>query len=324
MPDPDALYKEGFALLPRWREEGPDLEARRQRAMATLRQAGEAGSLDAAVYLASAAETAEERLRWAEAAARVGDARPLSTLVSNGDHPPWCGQRLLAAARDGQPWAQVALAAVYGSGMVFTDTGVEVATVEGAWGWLPAVADPDAEARRWWERAAAAGFAPAHLALAHEDKVEAPQAALDHVRAALAAGTLHPGHRAQAQGLLLRLLDRLDVALEERIAVRRGLAEAGDGPSATWLGDHHRKGQGLPKDLAAARAWYERGAAQADVDALRELGKLCEKGQGGPKDLDRARALYEQAAELGADRYARDRLVKRFGLQWYARGPGER
>jgi TPR repeat protein len=131
-----------------------------------------------------------------------------------------------------------------------------------------------------------------------------------------------PDKEASAQDLLVRLLDRVKAPIEARIAVRTRLAEAGDEASAAWIGDCHRKGTGVPKDLVQARARYER--ANGDVTALRELGKLCEKGQGGSKDLDRARALYEEAAELGADAYSRKRLAEKFGLTWYAKGPGER
>jgi TPR repeat protein len=74
------------------------------------------------------------------------------------------------------------------------------------------------------------------------------------------------------------------------------------------------------KDVTRARAMYEAPAADGHVDACRELAKLLEKGRGGPADRERARELYERAAELGADLYSRRRLVKAFGLEWYAPG----
>jgi TPR repeat protein len=223
------------------------------------------------------------------------------------------GQRLLDRARAGEPWALLALGSIYGMGMCYADTGVNVATVDGAYGWLPAVKDPDAEGLLLKRRAAEAGFAPASFTLAL-DKSHTAAEAPAHVQAAL-AGELPPKHRTRAQKLVGELLERVEAPIEEQLAVRRNLAEAGDSASAAWIGDCYRRGNGVPKDLAEARRWYER--AGGEVSALRELGKLWEKGQGGPKDLDRARALYEEAAELGADPWCRKRLAEKFGLTWY-------
>lgn len=312
----DALFRQGFSMLPRWGDDGPDADRRHAAALEVITRAAEAGSVEAMEHLAGAAETPEARFSWAVAAAKPGEYGELATLCTNGDNPPWCGERLLEAARAGEPWAALALAAVYGAGLEDAE-GVLVATVDGAWGWLPGVADPEAEARAWRERAAAGGDARAHLALALEGRFDAPDRALASARAAIAAGGLLPKALRRAGTLLVELLDRVEAPLPERIAAREGLAEGGHAESAAWLGDHHRRGEGVPADLARARAWYERAAAAGDVDGLRELGKLCETGKGGPKDLERARALYEQAAELGGDAYARRRLVKKFGLAWY-------
>jgi membrane associated rhomboid family serine protease len=52
------------------------------------------------------------------------------------------------------------------------------------------------------------------------------------------------------------------------------LARQGDPASQYMLGLQFAKGEGLPKDLRAAIAWYRRAAQQGDVKAQRELGLL--------------------------------------------------
>lgn len=78
----------------------------------------------------------------------------------------------------------------------------------------------------------------------------------------------------------------------------------------------------MAEDVIGAPSMYEAPAEGGQVDACRELAKLLEKDRGGPAARERARELYERAAELGADPYSRRRLVKAFGLEWYAPGKG--
>lgn len=314
----DALFREGMGQFPNWKEKGPDADAKRERALDTITRAAEAGSLDAATYLGTWARTPDDRARWARSAAERGELRAFDSLLTDADQPPALGLAVLAAARAGEPWAEHAVGKIYGMGMRNGD-GAWVATIDGSFGWMPGVSDPAAEARSWQERAAAHGFAPARVALANADRFERPKEALGHLRAALGSKPLTPSMRRYALTLLTQLLDLVGASMEERLSIREGLAEGGDGPSAAWLGDRYRKGDGVPKDLARARSWYERAVAAGDVDGMRELGKLCEKA----RDLDRARELYELAAEQGADAYSRGRLVKKFGLTWYAKGPDE-
>ena len=55
----------------------------------------------------------------------------------------------------------------------------------------------------------------------------------------------------------------------------------------------------LDKDDAAARALFEKAAAQNHPGALERMGAFAQEGRGGPKDKDAAKAYYERAAALG-------------------------
>ena len=52
-------------------------------------------------------------------------------------------------------------------------------------------------------------------------------------------------------------------------------------------------GQGVDRDYAKAREWYERAAAKGSASALRQLAELHAGGLGLRLDTTRARELYE-------------------------------
>ena len=58
-------------------------------------------------------------------------------------------------------------------------------------------------------------------------------------------------------------------------------------------------GKGGAQDDAAARALFEKAAAQNHPGALERMGAFAQAGRGGPKDSDAAKAYYERAAALG-------------------------
>ena len=79
----------------------------------------------------------------------------------------------------------------------------------------------------------------------------------------------------------------------------RPLAEEGD-PSAQFrLGSLYENGDGVPRDFAKARQWYERAAAQGEAKAQFYLGIQSAYGEGGPLDLVQAHMWYSLAAENG-------------------------
>ena len=59
------------------------------------------------------------------------------------------------------------------------------------------------------------------------------------------------------------------------------------------------EGIGGPKDDVAARALFERAAAQDHPGALERMGAFAQSGRGGPQDTSAAKAYYERAAALG-------------------------
>lgn len=323
----EAWFKQGMSALPAWNDDGPDRDARHASALALIVRAAEAGHLAAMARLAGGLDR-ERGLDWAIALARLGEGGALvSALIDTLACPAARAKEILELARGGEPWAQVAVGRVYRLGTRFVGgerDGMLVATTPDGFGWLPASADPDREGLDFIERAAAAGWGPAKLDLARlhagHDDTRARTLLEDLLRT---EDALASKPRTIAMRLLAELYDRCDAPIAERMAVRTALSEADDAPSMMWLADRYRLGDGVAVDLATAREIYERAAAtgrSGTADACRELGKMYEDGLGVAVDLDRARAWYERAAELGADAFSRDRLAKRFGLSWYARG----
>jgi TPR repeat protein len=72
----------------------------------------------------------------------------------------------------------------------------------------------------------------------------------------------------------------------------------------------YAEGTGGPKDDTAARALFEKAAAQNHVQALDWMGAFVLSGRGGPQDTAAAKAYYEKAAALGNEdaRAALERL----------------
>ncbi|QOZ25617.1 tetratricopeptide repeat protein [Bradyrhizobium sp. CCBAU 51753] len=65
------------------------------------------------------------------------------------------------------------------------------------------------------------------------------------------------------------------------------------------LGMMLAEGKGGAQDDVAARALFEKAAAQNHPAALERMGAFAQAGRGGPKDSDAAKAYYERAAALG-------------------------
>jgi len=79
----------------------------------------------------------------------------------------------------------------------------------------------------------------------------------------------------------------------------RPLAEQGDARAQFSLGLSYENGDGVPRDHAKAREWYEKAAAQGDAKAQFYLGMQSSFGQGGPMDLVQAYMWYSLAAGNG-------------------------
>ena len=148
-------------------------------------------------------------------------------------------------------------AADKGSTAAMVELGVLLATGSG-------VAKDEAQARKLFERAAAAGN---------------PRGATN--LAALTDGGGAPSDPVQARAWLARA------------------AETNSAEAQYQLGLMTADGIGGPKDDVAARALFEKAAAQGHAGALERMGAFAQSGRGGPQDTSAAKAYYEKAAALG-------------------------
>lgn len=118
-------------------------------------------------------------------------------------------------------------------------------------------------------------------------------------------------------------------------------AEKGDPDAQTDLANFYLLGQIVPKDMAAARQWYEKAAAQGQANAALVLGQIYWNADGVPRDTRRAaelwRIAYEHGREdaallLGNEAFLRaergpgkwDRDVLTEARDWYAKAVGAR
>ena len=76
-------------------------------------------------------------------------------------------------------------------------------------------------------------------------------------------------------------------------------AEANSAEAQYQLGLMTADGVGGPQDDVAARALFEKAAAQDHPGALERMGAFAQSGRGGPQDASAAKAYYEKAAALG-------------------------
>ncbi|MBL8773535.1 MAG: sel1 repeat family protein [Phenylobacterium sp.] len=76
-------------------------------------------------------------------------------------------------------------------------------------------------------------------------------------------------------------------------------AEAGDRDAQTDLGNFYLMGEVVAQDVALARSWYEKAAAQRQVNAAFVLGQIYWNADGVPRDVRRARELWLLAYEGG-------------------------
>ncbi len=81
----------------------------------------------------------------------------------------------------------------------------------------------------------------------------------------------------------------------------RPLAEQGLASAQFNLGLHYDNGQGVLKDDAQARQWYEKAAVQGHADAQVNLGILFVYGRGVPQDYKMAVYWLRLSAHQGND-----------------------
>jgi TPR repeat protein len=89
--------------------------------------------------------------------------------------------------------------------------------------------------------------------------------------------------------------DHADAA--DRLQTLQGLAEEGKSAAQIDLGLAYARGEGVARDDAVARQWFQRAAAQGVAQAQFLMGSMLERGRGGPRSYDEALAFYQRAAE---------------------------
>ena len=101
----------------------------------------------------------------------------------------------------------------------------------------------------------------------------------------------------------------LDAYRHDRyVAELRERAEVGDAEAQRRLGQQYFTGMWVPRDEAAAVAWYRRAAEQGLVEAQLDLASSYLFGAGVVRDEAEAAAWYHRAAEQG-DVYAQTELA---------------
>ncbi|HEY1544171.1 MAG TPA: tetratricopeptide repeat protein [Xanthobacteraceae bacterium] len=121
-------------------------------------------------------------------------------------------------------------------------------------------------ARAQYERADAAGFAPAAFNLA----------AIYH------------------EGL------GVPVDPQRSIALVRRAADGGLPLAMNALGYRYTQADGVAKDLSEARRWFQKGAELNDPDSMSRYALCFWGGLGGEKNRDEARRWFQKAAEAGS------------------------
>jgi uncharacterized protein len=89
----------------------------------------------------------------------------------------------------------------------------------------------------------------------------------------------------------------------------RKSADQGKASAQYNLGNMYRKGEGVPRDYAAALSWYRKAANQGTSDAQNNLGSMYFKGEGVPQDYVSAHMWFNLAAAGGDKAAAKHRDI---------------
>jgi len=159
----------------------------------------------------------------------------------------------------------------------------------------------NAEARRLYDKAAAAGYAMANNNIGgmYEGGEGVARNYAEAVRwYSKAAGAGEPIAMVNL-GWLYEHGQGVARDLAEARRLYEASAKAGVPAGMNNLGLLYLRGQGVPRDYAQARSLFEQGIALGDAANMNELGIMYVEGDGVPKNLKTARRWYEKAAALG-------------------------
>jgi len=146
--------------------------------------------------------------------------------------------------------------------------------------------------REWFSTKDGAPTSPSTGAVIGTKLFPAPQAR-NTIEALVESGAI-AGEIAEAWKIKLKQ--------ETKVKEMRAKAEAGDGDAMYRLGAWYSHGtNGLAKDNAQARAWYERSAAARDPKGMAAFGEYLLLGLGGPQDNVFGIMNVTEAAGLGSD-----------------------
>jgi hypothetical protein len=76
-------------------------------------------------------------------------------------------------------------------------------------------------------------------------------------------------------------------------------AGRGNGQATSDVGFFYQFGWGVPQDYAKAREWFEKASQKGDNTGMTQLGWLYQNGWGVAQDYGKAREWYEKAADIG-------------------------
>jgi len=78
------------------------------------------------------------------------------------------------------------------------------------------------------------------------------------------------------------------------------LAQQGDAGAQRRMGIMYASGKGVPADYTEAEKWFQKAAAQGDLEAIWNIGYIHHRGLGNfKKDFAEGERWYLRAAELG-------------------------
>jgi TPR repeat protein/dipeptidyl aminopeptidase/acylaminoacyl peptidase len=163
------------------------------------------------------------------------------------------------------------------------------------------VARDDAEAIRWFQRGADAGDADAMERLGWMYESLSPPTR-DYLTAVRWYRRASGAGNAQAKvnlGVMYR--DGRGLARDEAraLALFREAAEAGQSRGMYLLGRMYSDGRGAPQDDAEAVRWYRQAAVAGDDDAMHHLGWMHETARGVARSDSDAAHWYRRASDAG-------------------------
>ena len=163
------------------------------------------------------------------------------------------------------------------------------------------VPQDDAEAVRWWKKAAEQGdvTAEGNLGTAYGLGMGVPKDNAESVRWHTKAA--ENGNAASQFSLGMFYLQGAGVPKDEAEGVKwlRKSAEQGNADGEFWLGAAYYSGRGVAKDTAEALRWYRKAGDQGYAAAQYNLGQAYNLGNGVEKDTAEAARWWQKAAEQG-------------------------